>query len=129
MFENSNFMDFMYLTLLSIHNLQEFPWITSTFLKKIQLILLRRVRNSITHLTIVCNHFCCFVEYVSFYFFLTYIVRTLILFYKQRFISNDFLTSLFSKNFKQRTRLFWKIKQHWAKWTIFISNIKLWEIL
>ena len=33
---------------------------------------------------------------------------TLILFYKQRFISNDFPTSLFSKNFKQLTRLFLK---------------------
>ena len=33
---------------------------------------------------------------------------TLILFYKQRFISNDFLTSLFSKKFKQQTRLFLK---------------------
>ena len=38
------------------------------------------------------------------YFF----IYTLILFYKQRFISNDFLTSLFSKKFKQQTRLFLK---------------------
>ena len=33
---------------------------------------------------------------------------TLVLFYKQRFISNNFLTSLFLKNIKQRTTLFSK---------------------
>ena len=33
---------------------------------------------------------------------------TLIMFYKQRFISNDFLTSLFLKKIKQRTTLFSK---------------------
>ena len=35
-------------------------------------------------------------------------IHTLILFYKQRFISNDFLTSLFLKKIKQRTSLFSK---------------------
>ena len=35
-------------------------------------------------------------------------VLTLIMFYKQRFISNDFLTSLFLKKIKQRTSLFSK---------------------
>ena len=34
--------------------------------------------------------------------------HTLIMFYKQRFISNDFLTSLFLKKIKQRTSLFSK---------------------
>ena len=35
-------------------------------------------------------------------------VSTLILFYKQRFISNDFLTSLFLKKDKQQTSIFSK---------------------
>jgi hypothetical protein len=39
-------------------------------------------------------------------------LNTLIMFYKQRFISNDFLTTLFSNRFKQWTNLFQKIKQH-----------------
>ena len=34
--------------------------------------------------------------------------NTLIMFYKQRFISNDFLTSLFLKKNKQRSSLFSK---------------------
>ena len=34
--------------------------------------------------------------------------NTLIMFYKQRFISNDFLTSLFLKKNKQQTSLFSK---------------------
>ena len=40
--------------------------------------------------------------------YLLTIMHTLIMFYKQRFISNDFLTSLFLKKIKQRTSLFSK---------------------
>ena len=58
-----------------------------------------------------------------------YLILTLNLFYKQRFISNDFLTSLFWKILNNGLDFFWKIEQHWAKWTIIISNIKLREIL
>ena len=43
------------------------------------------------------------------------VLHTLILFYKQRFISNDFLIGLFLKNKIDNGLVFFqKIKQHWA---------------